>query len=644
MLLLTLATVLAAGPAAQGQRDYLADWRQRMAEVEDNLRLGHWEPAGESADRLLQEMLPRVRNEGDGPALIATVLYLGAASAAGAGEEESALWRWWLAQNLDPQLRRLPLPDLGAASALLDRHRLRAEDAIPQGLPTLPAEWEPTGYRPPLPLRVPYPSGDTSRWSADVGVEFLIDADGSVSQPVLVASGDATLVQVYLQFMALREWRYRPATYRGEPVAVAFTVQSLRTPLSPLDNWVRMDLLREPHDLLADEAWEEAAAQAWDLTRKAGSNFVLIGALSFAAVAEAQLGNRQRALGALRTVESLGGSAYPQLPAYGDGALWLWQQRARCIRAFRWSDIDGEGEPLDEVCTSDPRTDGGFEPPRPLETPWADLAEAVTDEPVFVRLLVDDQGWVSEARMLASGTAETAPTVLAAVQEWRFEAAQRNGEAVPTFYDTVLSPPPVGNGEAVEEWQRRLGAVEKQVSAAEWAVALEAANRLQGDLEADLVRGGAELLGRTLAARALAEAGLATAGDADQRFAADALWHWHAAQSLAPQVGYLDLSRHGAAGALLAPHTPPRPLGAEPYLVSASHEPPRVIERVAPAVGAAGGGLVEIEVSIDAAGRPHTPVWHSGGPSAHLSAAFEALRNWRFEPPAEGAPERRRVV
>ncbi|HMB52344.1 MAG TPA: energy transducer TonB, partial [Thermoanaerobaculia bacterium] len=191
----------------------------------------------------------------------------------------------------------------------------------------------------------------------------------------------------------------------------------------------------------------------------------------------------------------------------------------------------------------------------------------------------------------------------------------------------------------VEAWRRRLAAVEASIAAGEHATALPAAVALQGEMQSSFEGGGSDLLAEASMLRALAAAALAEEAESAEGRAA-AVWHWQAAQNLAPQLRYRDLGRWGEAGAVLAAHfLSPATLG-EP--ASTRDVAPRVVERSHPRAGAAGSGLVEIEVAIDAEGRPRRPVWNAGDSPARVSAALEALRGWRFE--AESGERRRRVV
>jgi len=135
-----------------------------------------------------------------------------------------------------------------------------------------------------------------------------------------------------------------------------------------------------------------------------------------------------------------------------------------------------------------------------------------------------------------------------------------------------------------------------------------------------------ERLGQVLTQLALAEAG--------DGAAEDAIWHWHIAQNVDRSVAHSDLSRYGGSGAtLLANVLAPAPTKcAQPPGAPSS---PTIRERGEPkrpkaAVTAGLGGIVIVQVEVDANGRPVRPQVLLRPPGLLEYGALEALREFRF--------------
>lgn len=152
----------------------------------------------------------------------------------------------------------------------------------------------------------------------------------------------------------------------------------------------------------------------------------------------------------------------------------------------------------------------------------------------------------------------------------------------------------------------------------------------------------ARALGTVLTLRSLAEAGL---GHDD-----DALWYWHVALNLYPEIAGTDLERYGRPGVLLRSHplperSPGEPPGGEPprdgpYCIDCDDRitPPEVRKkpRVSYPTGARAfqeqGSLV-VSVVISSDGAVSEPRILEALPVPTMSyAALEAVRQWEFVP------------
>jgi len=138
--------------------------------------------------------------------------------------------------------------------------------------------------------------------------------------------------------------------------------------------------------------------------------------------------------------------------------------------------------------------------------------------------------------------------------------------------------------------------------------------------------------GVVLTQRAIAEAGLGRQEEA--------LWLWHTALSVQPNLVDSDLSPFGAPAAFLKQNLIVRPPKAETSGVGAVH--PVVTKSRNPKYpdGAYAAGLVgtiEIEVEVDTRGMARAPrvIKAPRGPT-FVFAAFEAIKDWRFTPGSVG--------
>lgn len=187
---------------------------------------------------------------------------------------------------------------------------------------------------------------------------------------------------------------------------------------------------------------------------------------------------------------------------------------------------------------------------------------------------------------------------------------------------------------AGSDWQARTETIVRQLQAGEWNAAEAGTSAMLDEMVAWIA--GGDGAGRTLALltafRAVAEAG---AGRED-----DALWHWHLAQQLTPEVAAMNLAPFGPASAVLLGRTPRTRCSAAPP--SSAVTRPRALERPRPsypdALRAAGiHGAVTIDAVIGTDGRPRQPrVLSPEAPPTLILAAAEALRQSRFTPARRG--------
>ncbi len=215
--------------------------------------------------------------------------------------------------------------------------------------------------------------------------------------------------------------------------------------------------------------------------------------------------------------------------------------------------------------------------------------------------------------------------------------------AVPAAAQEPATTPPAAPAPAAPDastpggdWQARSEVVIGQLQRGDWAGADAGSRSLLAEMT-DWIAGG-EGAPRSLALltafQAVAEAGL----DRDD----DALWHWHIAQQLEPEIGAMKVGGFGAAGALLLGQEPRRDC-ATAVAPGPGVTKPRPSERPRPsypdALRAAGvHGVVTIEALVGVDGTPRAPrVLTPGAPPTLVLAAAESLRRSRFAPARRGA-------
>jgi hypothetical protein len=251
-----LASPAAGGAAASAQDNQAGalwdQWTRKLAAIDQQLRAGAWEPAGEAARRLADEIanasggtMGYLRAHADeldgnhvGQGYAAEAIALGRASAYAAiaeamtGRQEAAAWHWYAAQNLDARWVRDDLQPYGDAAPFLRQHRIKvAADQVPELDvidPVSPEGDHRTTFRQPERTAVVYPKrpkdlADRDRFSQAIFIQITIMADGTVEQPVVV---DAPLFpgMMFKALAALSQWRYNPATLAGRPVPFRFVV------------------------------------------------------------------------------------------------------------------------------------------------------------------------------------------------------------------------------------------------------------------------------------------------------------------------------------------------------------------------------------------------------------------------------------
>jgi TonB family protein len=198
--------------------------------VVDLLAAKSWKDARDLSHR---QFLMLSGYAGEYPASVAAGLVLEALADAGLGDEGPALCRWYAAQHLDLNFTKADLARFGEAGALLNRHRgtvpLAGAGVDPDAVKLADAlkakDAEHQVQRPVIVSNSPplYPElARRARVEGKVIIETIIEKDGSVSHPGILQGQPMGLDVAAIN--AVCDWRFKPATLKGEPVRVYYVL------------------------------------------------------------------------------------------------------------------------------------------------------------------------------------------------------------------------------------------------------------------------------------------------------------------------------------------------------------------------------------------------------------------------------------
>lgn len=225
VLLIVLMT--AGGGFGQDETaEILSAWRSALQATEAALLADSWEEGAGLSQKLVADMVGRLKSGDDSAALLALAVAHQALGEAGAGRLEDAVWHFQAAQNLNPAFRSAPLDRFGMAGTALAPHRLRA--AGESAGETFHLDEPGLAIRPPELLESPTmvfrgSARVLSEFDRGLRVEIVIDAEGRVLSPVVTGSRlNPTPILVSLE--VLRDWRFAPAVLESSPVAVFYEI------------------------------------------------------------------------------------------------------------------------------------------------------------------------------------------------------------------------------------------------------------------------------------------------------------------------------------------------------------------------------------------------------------------------------------
>jgi hypothetical protein len=198
-----------------------AKWRQALAANEADLRAGRWDRAARGAQKLLDEMVARIAHGQGAEPLFRQAALARALARAGLGQDRDAVWDYWAARALDPEVEKADLATYGEAGRRLTEG-IAADQKLIEGAVHGCTGSDCGGFVRPKELEAPepvFPKGSVRRCTPGI---FLVGAvvgeDGRLHHPVLPELREPTLAWVTLD--TLRAFRYQPATIEGKAVAV----------------------------------------------------------------------------------------------------------------------------------------------------------------------------------------------------------------------------------------------------------------------------------------------------------------------------------------------------------------------------------------------------------------------------------------
>ena len=204
------AAALEAAPKSREQK-LVAQWQEQLAAADEAIATKDYDRAGQLAQALLDAFDARLAGGPDAKKYYAAALVRRALAASGQARYIEAQWDWDVAKAY--------LPEIPATNF---------DPAISAEAPTLPRVFQTTdeGVMVPVILhRVPPQYTVAARQgylTGTVVLELVIDEQGRLRSPKVLKSLDSGLDFAALE--SIRQWRFQPATLKGQPIAVYYVL------------------------------------------------------------------------------------------------------------------------------------------------------------------------------------------------------------------------------------------------------------------------------------------------------------------------------------------------------------------------------------------------------------------------------------
>lgn len=217
-------------------------------------RQGEWVSARDTA----LSRIEKVRTSLDASELAGAVAQLALAEA-GMGQQEDALWHWYVAQNLNRSvLSPEALSSFGPPGELLARHPLPQPGVASAGILVRDLE-DPkarSGHRVHGTFRL---SEDVAALPAPLALRFqiILGPEGRLSIPLVIDSGPPGMIWEILE--SVRDWRYQPSAHqKDKEAAVTLSVNTQCPPEGPAGRWAFRVQRAEVDTQLRAGRWKEA--------------------------------------------------------------------------------------------------------------------------------------------------------------------------------------------------------------------------------------------------------------------------------------------------------------------------------------------------------------------------------------------------
>jgi hypothetical protein len=199
-------------------------WLRHIEDTHQALVKGKHGKAMRSIRQLEELMLEAVGVDPAASEAVARICALRAIAEMGLGDEETARWYWYMAHSMDPEVTQSDFSAYGEPATLLQRVPLWDEAAEEPDEPLdlqgvdIEAPWREDSPPPDYPLGM-----RRLRVEDSITVQLIIGKDGKPCCPNLADEIKAPTL-AYAAMVALRQWRFRPATLAGEPAQVFYNL------------------------------------------------------------------------------------------------------------------------------------------------------------------------------------------------------------------------------------------------------------------------------------------------------------------------------------------------------------------------------------------------------------------------------------
>jgi TonB family protein len=211
-----LAMIILA-PTAIGQKG--REWQDLLADSSTALKSGDYRRALRISNRVVDEMVEMLGPGDAATQVFGIALTHKALANAGTGNADDALWYWYTAISLYPDMAQTDLSVFGSAGQFLKDHPL---PPVESGRRLGDSQVTP----PKLLKRVApeFPAGARAFGISGVlVVEVVIDKSGHTTSPRVRRPLPAPTLS-YTALEAVKRWRFEPGTVNGEAVPVLFNL------------------------------------------------------------------------------------------------------------------------------------------------------------------------------------------------------------------------------------------------------------------------------------------------------------------------------------------------------------------------------------------------------------------------------------